>query len=233
MKSLNTQGLPIKRTNTGLFEAVKNGDKAALADKLRPYYINTTDEDGCTLLYRAAEIGNKELVELLFQKNSEFKVQKPIDLNTQTIHTMEMSGGIFYTPINIDKYNKDVISPLHIATKNGHVEIVRTLIKKGANLNVTDENGNTPLYLAIKNNLTDIAEILSGAGADTANLSNGMLLDSSENNKKLDNSNTSKPLENDRNLPNRRASLISIYDNVSKKSFIEACLSRVSRALSM
>jgi ankyrin repeat protein len=39
---------------------------------------------------------------------------------------------------------------LHFATKNGHLEVTKTLIASGANIDVMDNNGDTPLALAIQ-----------------------------------------------------------------------------------
>ncbi|KAK5643782.1 hypothetical protein RI129_007627 [Pyrocoelia pectoralis] len=61
-------------------------------------------------------------------------------------------------------------TPLHCATKEGHVEIVRLLIKRKADVNIRDETGITPLLLAgsAKNNTSYecIVTLLVDAGAD-------------------------------------------------------------------
>ena len=49
-------------------------------------------------------------------------------------------------------------SILHIAVANGHNEIAEILIEYGVNVNVTDKNGETPLYLAIQNGNMEIAK---------------------------------------------------------------------------
>ena len=47
------------------------------------------------------------------------------------------------------------------------LEIVRLLIKKQVNINAADNNGNTPLHRALRNNDFELAYILMKAGADT------------------------------------------------------------------
>ncbi len=53
-------------------------------------------------------------------------------------------------------------APLHGAVRSGNVEIVRMLIDAGADVNVQDAEGRTPLYLTSNE---EIARMLIGAGA--------------------------------------------------------------------
>ena len=43
----------------------------------------------------------------------------------------------------------------------GIIELIELLIKKGANVNFTDSDGNTPLSLAQINNLTEVVKLLN------------------------------------------------------------------------
>lgn len=55
---------------------------------------------------------------------------------------------------------------LHQAISENNTEAVRFLVGHGVNINVLDENGNTPLITALEKNLTPIAEILINAKAN-------------------------------------------------------------------
>lgn len=44
-------------------------------------------------------------------------------------------------------------SPLHIACKNTHVAVVQCLLGHHADVNIRDENGHTPLHVAVNNNI--------------------------------------------------------------------------------
>lgn len=57
---------------------------------------------------------------------------------------------------------KDGITPLHLAAKNGKIEIVKFLIKRGANVNAQSAiNKLTPLHCAaVRKNNKEIIEIL-------------------------------------------------------------------------
>jgi ankyrin repeat protein len=46
-----------------------------------------------------------------------------------------------------------------------HTEIVRLLVEAGANVNIADRDGMTPLAHARKSGYSGMARILSGAGA--------------------------------------------------------------------
>ena len=50
---------------------------------------------------------------------------------------------------DIDAGNAIKLTPLHIAVHEGHITIVERLVGFGANVNATDEPGNTPLHLAL------------------------------------------------------------------------------------
>jgi ankyrin repeat protein len=54
---------------------------------------------------------------------------------------------------------------LHYAAINGDVELVKYLLKYGANVNKSTGEGSTPLYLAKLGNHEDIIRILKNAGA--------------------------------------------------------------------
>ena len=51
-------------------------------------------------------------------------------------------------------------TPLHLAARNGHLEIAQHLLEKGANIDMKDENFATPLLLAAKHNHHLVVEFL-------------------------------------------------------------------------
>jgi ankyrin repeat protein len=54
---------------------------------------------------------------------------------------------------------------LHYAAINGDVELVKYLIKYGANVNKATGDGSTPLYLAQLGKHEEIIKLLKNAGA--------------------------------------------------------------------
>lgn len=56
---------------------------------------------------------------------------------------------------------------LHFAADYGHVDIIEYLISKGANVNLKDKHGITPLLAAIYEEHTDCVKMLLKSGAKT------------------------------------------------------------------
>jgi len=52
------------------------------------------------------------------------------------------------------------------ASNNGHLEVVRTLLEVGGDVNAQDEDGHDALYYACKYKKWDVAELLLLKGAD-------------------------------------------------------------------
>ncbi len=73
----------------------------------------------------------------------------------------------------INQRNKGGATSLHIACREGNFEIVKTLIDNGANVNIIDNEGWTPLMRASLNGNGEIVEILLKNGAK-ANLLNSL-----------------------------------------------------------
>lgn len=139
-------------------------------------YINAADKKGYTPLCLAARYGNIEVVNLLIQKKAEIKPDSVFynfesELNTP-LHLAALNGHL-QVLINLREYssqrgwtfinakNKNGYTPLHMAAFNGHQNIVKYLIKQGAQFNkkalykdtdyYSDFSLNTPLIFAAKN----------------------------------------------------------------------------------
>lgn len=57
-------------------------------------------------------------------------------------------------------------TPLHLACHGGHIEMVKYLMAKGANIEAKFANGSTALYWAIPEGHIDVVKLLLAAGAD-------------------------------------------------------------------
>ena len=98
--------------------------------------INENDECGMTLLMEASQIGNQPAVRMLCNRKAD-------------VHRCENISGH---------------SSLLIATKQGHFEIVKYLIDAGADPEIRDKFGFTPVLMSIVEQKTDCLATLLGYG---------------------------------------------------------------------
>jgi cytohesin len=64
------------------------------------------------------------------------------------------------------KNNNNGSTPLHIAAYKGHVEIVKILLDRGADLNAKDNTGHAPLHWAAIEGHVDVVRVLLDRGAN-------------------------------------------------------------------
>lgn len=57
-------------------------------------------------------------------------------------------------------------TPLHIAAQNGHLDLVKLLVEKGGDVNLTNNKKNTPLHMALSYDYIEVSEFLLASGAD-------------------------------------------------------------------
>ncbi|GFY68105.1 ankyrin-3 [Trichonephila inaurata madagascariensis] len=97
---------------------------------------NNLSPGGYSALHRAAEKGQTGLVIMLIKK---------IDLGLKT------DFGV---------------TPLHVAADNGHLEVVKILIRSGADVNARTVSDSTPLHSAVQSGDEEIVECLLRHGAE-------------------------------------------------------------------
>ncbi|XP_015919945.1 ankyrin-1 isoform X17 [Parasteatoda tepidariorum] len=68
--------------------------------------------------------------------------------------------------IDINTSNVNGLNALHLASKEGHVNLVQELVKRGANVNAATKKGNTALHIASLAGKEDVAKILIRHGAN-------------------------------------------------------------------
>ena len=67
---------------------------------------------------------------------------------------------------DVNAKNNDGLTPLHWASSNEHIEIVKLLLEHGADVNAKNDDGYTPLYWASRKGHTEIVNLLLKYGAD-------------------------------------------------------------------
>ncbi|MBT4921824.1 MAG: ankyrin repeat domain-containing protein [Rickettsiales bacterium] len=108
-------------------------------DNFVPQCSNTLAERGDGLLAKAAERGRLDLAHIL-------------------IDQLKTDPGLDRTPYNA--------SPLYMASRRGHVEIVKLLLAKGVDVKPSSRGGTTPLDAASIEGYAKIVELLLASGAE-------------------------------------------------------------------
>ncbi len=76
----------------------------------------------------------------------------------------------FFSKESMEQVDNDGTTALHQAAKFGHTDMMKVMIEKGADVNVTEdepaESGNTPLHIACTYGKADIVQLLEASGAD-------------------------------------------------------------------
>jgi ankyrin repeat protein len=132
-------GFKDSRDETVLWWAYKNGCERAVRSLLDVYpaMVDSKDKDNQSLLYVAAQQGNKAVVAVLLDKGA--------DVNAQ--------GG-------------SLGNALQAASCKGHKEIVTLLLSKGADVNAQGGRYNNALLAALENDNTEIATLLVDKSTD-------------------------------------------------------------------
>uniref|UniRef100_F7BXJ6 [histone H3]-lysine(9) N-methyltransferase n=1 Tax=Monodelphis domestica TaxID=13616 RepID=F7BXJ6_MONDO len=127
-----------KLQRTPLMEAVANNHVEAARYMVQRGGCVYSKEDGSTCLHHAAKIGNLEMVSLLLSTGQ-------VDVNAQD------NGG--WTPIIW-------------AAEHKHIEVIRMLLTRGADVTLTDNEENICLHWASFTGSAAIAEVLLNARCD-------------------------------------------------------------------
>lgn len=149
------------------------------------------DKDGYTALDFAAARGLVDTVKLLLQKS-----KKP-DVYSHIPYAMLMqaafSSEVRYMPkgkgviASINRISPEDKSPLHVAVGGGSVDLVESMLKRGANANLANKKGQTPLHIAAMDNKTFVISLLLKQSAKINATDNGgntpLMLAASENHK--------------------------------------------------
>nr|KAF6424891.1 fibronectin type III and ankyrin repeat domains 1 [Molossus molossus] len=101
----------------------------------------TRDLGGCTALHWAADGGHCGVVEWMLQDGCEVDV---------------MDAGSGWTPL------------MRVSAVSGNQRVASLLIEGGANVNVKDKDGKTPLMVAVLNNHEELVQLLLDRGADAS-----------------------------------------------------------------
>ncbi|KAG2460994.1 caskin-2-like [Polypterus senegalus] len=140
--------------------------------------VNMASQDGQIPLHLAAQYGHYEVSEMLLQHQSNpcilNKVQKtPLDLAcefgrlkvAQLLLNSNMCAALLEGGENKDGLETACNTPLHLAARNGHKEIIQILLKAGISINRTTRAG-TALHEAALYGKKEVVRLLLDSGID-------------------------------------------------------------------
>ncbi len=149
-------------------EALISGD-TAWAIKLinRGMDVNSVDAAGNTLLMQTVNRDNQEFFDYLLQRRARINTR---NRNGETALSLAAYRGKLYFVQRLVDSGADVNlygwPPLIYAAFNGHTAVAEYLLKKGAEVNATTENGSTALLFAARFGHIEVVELLLRNNAD-------------------------------------------------------------------
>ncbi|UYV68583.1 hypothetical protein LAZ67_6000132 [Cordylochernes scorpioides] len=130
--------------------------------------IDTRDRLGKTALSMAAVRGNLDILEILIQAgadiNPRISRKTPFDNIDDDDRDDESTGDTYYSP-NPESQRDDGFTPLCWAIKGGYAPVMKYLIRAGADVNLTNDHGETLLSFTLKRKQFEAGKVLLQAGA--------------------------------------------------------------------
>lgn len=120
--------------------------------------VNQITTKGLTPLYVAAFSGHLEVVKLLVERGSD--VNKLSNIGANALYIAASKGYVDITRYLIEKgstidINVNGFTALHAALFNGFTNVATVLMENGADINMKDANGFTPLHHTVARNTVD------------------------------------------------------------------------------
>ncbi|HPC96208.1 MAG TPA: ankyrin repeat domain-containing protein [Sedimentisphaerales bacterium] len=171
---VNRQG-QAREDKTFLHEAVESGQKELVQYLLdKGANIEAKERQGLTPLHKASAAGKKDIVELLLAKGADVNatdLQGATPLwyarkgdHREIAELLSRRGAREEAPAVSEQAS--AIS-LHAAAKTNNLELVKSLVSKGADVNAMDDRwAATPLHLAAYYNRIRVVEFLISKGAN-------------------------------------------------------------------
>ncbi|XP_039644543.1 caskin-2-like isoform X3 [Perca fluviatilis] len=138
--------------------------------------VNSTSHDGQVPLHLSAQYGHYEVSEMLLQHQSnpcmKNKAKKtPLDLTcefgrlkvAQLLLSSNMVAALLEGEGEHDSLDPPSTTPLHLAARNGHKDIIKLLLKAGIDINRATKAG-TSLHEAALYGKTEVVRLLLDAG---------------------------------------------------------------------
>lgn len=157
--------------DTPLHIATMAGMKSSILEKLvnSGADINERNKKGVTPLALAVENQWTDLIDFYAKRGADIHAE---DMEGKTPLSRALDISLEMTQKLVNSSNSSTRdsmgnTPLHIAIERGaSIDQISYLINMGADINARNRNGDSPLFLAVKNNLRNVGEILLARQAD-------------------------------------------------------------------
>ena len=124
--------------------------------------VHQVNHGGSSLMEAATYSGNPDTVHWLGHKGLEIGI-----LELCAIGDIEGVTSVLETdPTRIDQRDRRGLTALHHAARCGHVELIKTLIERGADIHAANRHGHVPLSIAVEDSQIESTECLLANGAD-------------------------------------------------------------------
>lgn len=148
--------------------------------------VMLTNNNGFNALHHAALRGNPSAMWILLLKLPRgWIVDEKKDDGYTALHLAALNNHVEVAELlvhhgkaDMDLQNVNLQTALHLAVERQHTQIVRLLVREGANLNIPDKDGDTPLHEALRHHtlsqlrqlqdVQDVGKLLMGLGSQGA-----------------------------------------------------------------
>jgi uncharacterized protein len=164
-----------------LFADVEAGGTERLQSSLRddPSLSNVENEQGLTLLGYAAHFGNQEAVRLLLEHGADIHALSHSQLafipSNTALHAAIAGGApaavidlLLERGANVNLADSSGNTTLHVACFDAHVDTVQKLLDHRADVLATNNDGQRPVHIALKQGHAELALLLEAAAKNVS-----------------------------------------------------------------
>ena len=144
--------------------------------------INDVNDEGDSALHYAAHKGTFEVMNELIKNGANVHAKNnkgypPLMYTVDSIiEPLEKTKLLLQNKANIEESDNQEFTALHHATRHGSLEVIKELIKNGANVNAKSKTGRTPLMMAVISQEIILGKVLllleNGANVNDVNNDN-------------------------------------------------------------
>lgn len=157
---------------TPLFTACENGHLDAVNILIQEgARVDAANSHGVTPLYIASCNGHMDIVKILLHEGADANASTYLkDMTSVRMAYLDTNGRevkvVLDQETQISIGNTRGLTPLHVASFNGHVDVVQELLSGGAKNDIADGKGMTALHLAAHSGHLNTVDLLVARGAN-------------------------------------------------------------------